>query len=54
VRAANVILVVEDGEIVERGSHEELLRRDGRYASLYRRQTEGEAVREAEVATRSV
>jgi ATP-binding cassette, subfamily B, multidrug efflux pump len=54
VRAAKLILVVEDGEIVERGSHEELLRRDGRYASLYRRQTEGEAVREVEVATRSV
>lgn len=36
IREADVILVVVDGRIVERGSHEELLTRDGVYADLYR------------------
>jgi subfamily B ATP-binding cassette protein MsbA len=35
---ADAILVVEGGEIVERGSHEDLLRRGGRYASFFRLQ----------------
>jgi ABC-type multidrug transport system fused ATPase/permease subunit len=38
IRKANMILVVEDGLIVERGRHEELLARGGRYADLYNRQ----------------
>jgi ABC-type multidrug transport system fused ATPase/permease subunit len=38
VRAADQILVVEDGRIVERGDHDELLEADGRYAELYRTQ----------------
>lgn len=38
IRAADQILVVEDGRIVERGDHAELLAADGRYAQLYRTQ----------------
>ena len=30
-----LILVIEDGEIVERGKHEELIAREGRYHQLY-------------------
>jgi ATP-binding cassette subfamily B protein len=35
VRQANAIMVLEKGVIVERGSHDELLRAGGRYAALY-------------------
>ena len=35
VRAADLILVVEGGRVVERGTHEQLLARNGRYAELY-------------------
>lgn len=40
VRAADLILVVEDGRIVERGTHTELLAAAGRYEELYRTQFE--------------
>nr|WP_246076752.1 ABC transporter ATP-binding protein [Amycolatopsis cihanbeyliensis] len=40
VRAADQILVVEAGHIVERGTHEELLAAGGRYEELYRTQFE--------------
>lgn len=38
VRAADAILVVDDGRIVERGTHDDLLAAGGRYAELYRTQ----------------
>ena len=43
VRAADLILVVEDGRIVERGTHAKLLARRGRYAELYETQFGEEA-----------
>jgi ABC-type multidrug transport system fused ATPase/permease subunit len=38
VRAADQILVLEHGEIVERGTHDELLAAEGRYADFYNTQ----------------
>ena len=38
IRRADQILVVESGQIVERGNHAELLAADGRYKDLYQRQ----------------
>jgi ATP-binding cassette subfamily B multidrug efflux pump len=35
----DIIVVMEDGSIVEQGTHEELMQLDGRYAKLYRYQT---------------
>lgn len=40
VRAADTILVIEDGHVVESGAHDELLQAGGRYAELYRTQRE--------------
>ena len=39
VKDADHIVVLDDGEIVERGSHEALIEKGGYYADLYRRQT---------------
>ncbi len=38
VREADQLLVIDDGRIVEQGTHGELLARDGQYAELYRTQ----------------
>ena len=43
VRNADLILVVQDGKIVEQGTHRELLRKKGCYYELYTRQYEDEA-----------
>jgi ATP-binding cassette, subfamily B, bacterial len=46
VRAADLILVVEDGRIVERGTHLDLLAAGGRYEQLYRTQFDEAPVEE--------
>jgi ABC-type multidrug transport system fused ATPase/permease subunit len=38
IRAADAILVIEDGRVVERGTHDQLLARRGRYTELYETQ----------------
>lgn len=40
IKDADVILVMKDGDIVEQGSHDELLKKDGFYAKLYNSQFE--------------
>ncbi|MFF8714764.1 ABC transporter ATP-binding protein [Streptomyces sp. NPDC015184] len=49
VRAADLILVVESGRIVERGTHDELLAAGGRYEELYRTQFENPGHETAEL-----
>jgi subfamily B ATP-binding cassette protein MsbA len=38
IRSADQILVLEGGQIVERGTHEQLLEANGRYRQLYDKQ----------------
>jgi ATP-binding cassette, subfamily B, multidrug efflux pump len=42
---ANEILVMDNGRIVDRGPHEELIKRSAFYATIYRHQTSGYTVR---------
>ena len=41
IREADAILVMRDGHIVERGTHDSLMRKNGFYAKLYNSQFEG-------------
>ena len=47
IRSANVILVVSNGKIIERGSHDELMAQRGHYYHLYTRQYAEESARSA-------
>lgn len=49
VRAADLILVIEDGRVVERGTHTELLALGGRYEELHRTQFDQPPVDQAPV-----
>ncbi len=44
---ADCILVLEDGVVTERGTHDELLARDGKYAAMWARQSADEEAAEA-------
>ena len=42
IRSADQILVIEEGRVAERGTHEELLKLGGSYAHMYEIQAESE------------
>jgi ATP-binding cassette subfamily B protein len=44
IRDADKVVVIQNGEIVEQGSHDELLERDGVYHHLYLAQFKGQAI----------
>ncbi|MFB6250662.1 MAG: ABC transporter ATP-binding protein [Halobellus sp.] len=47
IRDADQIVVMDEGQVVETGTHEELLAEDGEYAGLWRAQADEQPVREA-------
>ena len=47
VRSADVILVVDGGKVVERGTHEQLLKKRGVYFNLYIKQFKEEKLKSA-------
>jgi ATP-binding cassette subfamily B protein len=48
IKNADLILVMEDGNLVQSGSHEELMKQGGLYARMYKLQTEKERIIEEE------
>ena len=53
IRDADIILVMENGDIVEQGGHDELIAARGAYYELYQSQFSGPAVTEAPAAERN-
>jgi ABC-type multidrug transport system fused ATPase/permease subunit len=49
IREADGILVINDGQIIERGSHAELLAQGGFYHSLYMSQFKGQVMPESDL-----
>lgn len=47
IRKADLILVVKDGQIIEQGNHQELLKKKGYYYELYSKQFEEESAMQA-------
>ena len=47
IRKADIILLVSDGKIIERGTHEELIKRKGGYYDLYLKQFREEQTKQA-------
>lgn len=47
IRKADLILVVKDGQIIEKGNHQELLKKKGYYYELYSKQFEEESAMQA-------
>ena len=44
IRQADVIYVMDAGQVAESGTHHQLIEQDGRYAALWRAQSEGEPI----------
>ncbi|MGK0340058.1 MAG: ATP-binding cassette subfamily B protein, partial [Candidatus Azotimanducaceae bacterium] len=51
LRHSDRILVLDEGEIAEVGSHEELMRKNGLYAELERAQTQGSSTTDPDLLT---
>ena len=54
IRHADLILVVEHGEIVERGVHDEMITGSGPYREIYREQMEDQERLRAEVYAQEI
>ena len=51
VRSADIIFVIDDGKVVDQGTHKELLARGGLYSRLYELQFRGEEENSEDLVT---